>query len=148
MSEEIYNSSTDNKFYWKTTASDKRIEIGTDNVSKANMRSFWGTGNSDNLTAGHNDQFAELVAEEQASLYQNIKTEPGSVLSWSLMHRGRYHSSTGGKDTMALFIGPAQDGLTKATGTGNNDIFMQLAQLLTLNYSSLEEGMELSLIHI
>lgn len=142
MSEDIYNSATDNKFYWKTTASDKRIEIGTDNVSEANMRSFWGTGNSDNLTAGHNDQFAELVAEEQASLYQNIKTEPGSVLSWSLMHRGRYHSSTGGKDTMALFIGPAQDGLTKATGTGNNDIFMQLAQLLTLNYSSLEEGME------
>ncbi|HIU56954.1 MAG TPA: hypothetical protein IAA61_03960 [Candidatus Ornithomonoglobus merdipullorum] len=142
MSEEIYNNATYNEFYWKTTASDKRIEIGTDNVSDANMQSFWGTGNSDNLTAGHNDQFAELVAEEQASLYQNIKTEPGSVLSWSLMHRGRYHSSTDGKDTMALFIGPAQDGLTKAQGTGNNDIFMQLAQLLTLNYSSLEEGME------
>ena len=91
---------------------------------------------TENVTNG--DQFAELCARDQSSIYQNIRTESGEILEWGLSHRARQmkggdwndyydqHKSMTGKtlgelsyeytgikaseqtDIMALFIGPAQ----------------------------------------
>ena len=48
-------------------------------------------------------QAAELNADEQSSLYQSIKTTPGSFVKWGISHHGR-----NGYDTMLLVIGPKQ----------------------------------------
>jgi len=71
---------------WKTTASDKAIEI-------------WGPAAG--VPAGSGDQFAEINANEVASLYQDVATTPGQVLKWELQHRGR-----SGIDVMRVSIGP------------------------------------------
>ncbi|GGS81361.1 isopeptide-forming domain-containing fimbrial protein [Streptomyces cinerochromogenes] len=71
---------------WLTTASDHRIEL-------------WRSGFS-GVPAAEGAQFAELNANEVATLYQDLPTTPGSKLYWRLYHRGRL-----GQDTMALDIG-------------------------------------------
>jgi uncharacterized repeat protein (TIGR01451 family) len=71
---------------WLTTASDHRIEL-------------WRSG-FNGVPAAHGSQFAELNANEVATLYQDLPTTPGSTLYWRLYHRGRL-----GQDTMALDIG-------------------------------------------
>ncbi len=104
-------------FYWKTTATDKKIEL----VSNVNSDS----SNSYNVEPYSGTQFAELVAEEQASIYQDLYTPTaGVVMKWSLVHSGRR-----GNDTMALFIGPRQSDLTKTSAAGK-DIFMWMAELI------------------
>ncbi|UFR00293.1 DUF11 domain-containing protein [Streptomyces sp. Go40/10] len=71
---------------WLTTASDHRIEL-------------WRSGFS-GVPSAEGAQFAELNANEVATLYQDLPTTPGSKLYWRLYHRGRL-----GQDTMALDIG-------------------------------------------
>lgn len=114
---------SNNEFYWKTTAANGLIEIVSRN--KASIKEY-------NVSAPkEGDQFAELVADEQSSLYQTISTEKtGTVLNWGLSHAGRKS-----QDTMALFIGAPQDSLTKKTKDGK-DIFMWMAELITSQYSS------------
>ncbi|WP_156324085.1 isopeptide-forming domain-containing fimbrial protein [Bacillus sp. JCM 19034] len=61
---------------WKTTASDKLIQIeryenGFVDISRA-----------------HGNQFAELNAQEVSILYQDVETTPGQVIYWRLAHRG------------------------------------------------------------
>ncbi len=132
-------------FYWQTTSSDGRVELETDNAS--NIAAFWHQGSPvSKPNAASRDQFAELVAEERASLYQNISTEPGSVLSWSLMHRARYTEGNNGNDTMALFIGPMQQGSLKKkdSDTASEDLFMAMAQLLVPNYNDLQPNNQLT----
>lgn len=60
---------------WYTTASDNRIEI-------------WKSG-FQGKNAQEGNYIAEINANERASLYQVICAEPGSVLDWSIWHRGR-----------------------------------------------------------
>ncbi|MCL3998109.1 hypothetical protein M4438_32180, partial [Streptomyces lavenduligriseus] len=71
---------------WRTTASDHMIEL-------------WRSG-FNGVPAAEGAQFAELNANEVATLYQDLPTTPGSTLYWRLYHRGRL-----GQDTMALDIG-------------------------------------------
>ncbi|MEE1754566.1 DUF7507 domain-containing protein [Streptomyces sp. SP18CS02] len=71
---------------WLTTATDHRIEL-------------WRSGFS-GVPAADGAQFAELNANQVATLYQDLPTTPGSKLYWRLYHRGR-----NGQDTMALDIG-------------------------------------------
>ena len=153
---EIFEHASNNGFYWQTTAKTDRVELGTAKAS--GMGSYWngtlkaedqyGQPNPNYTTeysAGSGDQFAELVAEEQASLYQNISTEPGSTLTWSLMHRARHHTDNSGKDTMALFIGPAQDDDLKISSNSDKDLFMYMADKIVEqyrhNYELLNTGM-------
>ena len=148
-----FDGASNNRFYWDTTATDHRIELGTTNIGttttgRDHLISYWNGFapdtaeiTSDVTGAGSGRQFAELVAEEQASLYQNIKTEPGSTLTWSLMHRARYNTETEGKDTMALFIGPMQAGSLTKTDKDGKDLFMYMADLLNLDYDELNTGM-------
>ncbi len=70
---------------WSTTASDSEIEIWQSNFS--------------GVPAYKGSQFAEINANEKASLYQDISTTPGSMMHWSFAHRGRT-----GVDTIRLLV--------------------------------------------
>ena len=71
------------------------------------------------------DYAAELNADEESTLYQNVKTSPSSVYEWGLDHGGR-----NGTDTMALVIGPKQSvDPSKPSKTGR-DQFMQMVDWL------------------
>ena len=71
---------------WSTTAGDQAIEIWSS--------PFLG------FTAAAGQQFAELNANQVATLYQDLATIPGQVLRWSLNHRGRE-----GVDVMTVSLG-------------------------------------------
>ncbi len=72
---------------WKTTASDKMIEIWASG--------FYG------VPSYSGKQFAELNANEVSTLYQNFTASLGSTISLSFAHRGRY-----GTDVLSVEIGP------------------------------------------
>ena len=68
---------------------------------------------------------AELNADEESTLYQNVKTNPSSIYEWGLDHGGRTTM-----DTMALVIGPKQSvNPSKPSKTGR-DQFMQMLDWL------------------
>ena len=122
-----YDYTNINKYgdwYWKTTATDKRIELFNNNNNK----------NSEHFRYGNKEvidgkQSAELNAEEASTLYQYIKTEAGSQYKWSLSHRGRY-----GADIMALIIGPKQSvDPSKVGGRLTDDQFMQMVDWVQKN---------------
>ncbi|WP_459211182.1 lectin-like domain-containing protein [Aquimarina rhabdastrellae] len=60
---------------WETTASDGRIE-------------FWSSG-FQGVQAFEGNQFAELNATRVSTLFQILCITPGTVLEWSVRHRGR-----------------------------------------------------------
>lgn len=133
-SESTFNEVSGNNFHWDTTASNERIEIvKADETGDAYFPS--GTDHS----AAHGNQFAELVAEEESSLYQNIATASESTLTWSISHRARVGTTANSKNSMAVFVGPKQEGLKKSSKT-SNDIFKQMAMLLYTNIDELDVG--------
>jgi len=71
---------------WFTTATDSQIEI-------------WESG-SIGVDSYEGNQHAELNANENGGLYQNLCLTPGTEITWSLRHRGRE-----GEDEMRLRIG-------------------------------------------
>ncbi|WP_138759386.1 DUF7507 domain-containing protein [Modestobacter altitudinis] len=79
---------------WNTTADDGVIEI-------------W-HNNHEGVSAAAGVQHAELNANKPSALYQDLPTVPGTVMRWSLAHRGRT-----GADTMAVNIGPADGTLVE-----------------------------------
>lgn len=175
-------SDFESKFGWYTTEWDGKIELvlakGDDGKymkfynpssdssekTKSVFDYYYNKVNNQETEITYGKQFAELCAEDQSSLYQTISTTPGAVLSWGLKHRGRRpdkdkganSAMSSGKDTMALFIGKAQEtALTKpAKGvniigketslTPKNDIFMWMAELLKnsgkINILTQEDG--------
>ena len=60
---------------WHTTEPDRLIE-------------YWPTGGSA-VPAEQGTNFVELNANEAGALYQDIATQPGTSIAWSLAHRGR-----------------------------------------------------------
>ena len=68
---------------------------------------------------------AELNADEESTLYQNVKTTPSSVYKWGLDHGGR-----NGTDTMALVIGPKQSVDPSKPSKEGRDQFMQMVDWL------------------
>lgn len=73
---------------WQTTDGLGEIEI-------------WGDGFL-GVPAAEGNAFAEINANTDATLYQDVISTPGSTISWSLEHRGR-----DGDDTMQVLIGDA-----------------------------------------
>ncbi|MEV6987369.1 Ig-like domain-containing protein [Sphaerisporangium sp. NPDC051017] len=71
---------------WHTTATDNLVE-------------FWRTGYG-GVPSADGQQFAELNANMFSTLYQDLPTIPGTVMTWSLYHRG-----VAGTDTMHVLIG-------------------------------------------
>lgn len=106
--------------YWNTTAYGKKIEILKENTG-VYIDKY-------KLTPREGLQAAELNADEQSSLYQSIKTTPGSFVKWGISHHGR-----SGYDTMLLVIGPKQSvDPIKPTKNGY-DQFMKMGQYISSN---------------
>ena len=81
---------------WLTTDSLNEIEI-------------WGTGYL-GVPAAQGNAFAEINANSAGTLYQDVVSNPGDTMTWTLEHRGR-----SGNDTMEVLIGDA----TVADVSGN-----------------------------
>ena len=98
-----------NDLYWKTTAKGAYFGSGTQRDYYIEIadgsRGYYGNTVNDpkpvyNISsAAQGNQFAELNCEEPGALYQDVLTEPGTVLHWGLEHAGRW-----GTDTMAVII--------------------------------------------
>ena len=102
---------------WNTTAFEGKIEL---------FRSNTGTYiNGVTLEPKDRTYAAELNADEESTLYQNVKTTPSSVYKWGLDHGGR-----NGTDTMALVIGPKQSVDPSKPSKEGRDQFMQMVDWL------------------
>ncbi len=111
---------------WCTTASSYNVEIG--NLEKGNAYNLPVTIETTVLNAPwirEGEQFVELNADQESSLYQIVTTEVGKMYRWSLSHRGRE-----GLDTMALIIGPDQTYEPKKVNSTSRDQLMQIADWL------------------
>ena len=91
----------DEDVVWKTTDKYQLIEL---------IRTGSGSLSNHGVTqAPDGKQIAELNAESEGTLYQDVLTVPGSTLTWQLQHRGRNHGDSktfGGYDTMFVVILP------------------------------------------
>ena len=116
---------------WCTTAKAGVVEIGNfaEGRNVYNITLIAEMFNEPYIRDG--EQFAELNADEESTLYQIVNTDPGKMYKWSLSHRGR-----DAIDTMALIIGPAQFNekgesiLPKKTSVTARDQLMQISDWL------------------
>ena len=102
---------------WNTTAFQGKIELFRKNtntyISGVTLEPTDGT------------YAAELNADEESTLYQNVKTTPSSVYEWGLDHGAR-----NGADTMALVIGPKQSVDPSKPSKDGRDQLMQMVDWL------------------
>ena len=114
---------------WNTTAFQGKIEL---------FRKNTGTYiNGVTLEPKDGTYAAELNADEESTLYQNVKTSPSSVYKWGLDHGGR-----NGKDIMALVIGPKQSNDPSKPNKEGRDQLMQMVDWLNIDVSTIESGAE------
>lgn len=96
---------------WKTTATDNKIELISADPDKYDGRSthqwmsqYW-HGMS---AAAAGMQYAELNANYESSLYQDVLTTPGASMNWQVAHTARMQSGDtwwrGKQDTMYVVI--------------------------------------------
>lgn len=107
---------------WNTTAFQGKIELFKENTGT------YITGVTLKPTAG--TYAAELNADEESTLYQNVKTMPSSVYEWGLDHGAR-----NGKDIMALVIGPKQSANPSKPSKAGRDQLMQMVDWLNIGNS-------------
>ena len=103
---------------WNTTAFEGKIELFRENT---------GVYIQNKVTLKPTDKTyaAELNADEESTLYQNVKTTPSSVYKWGLDHGGRNAT-----DTMALVIGPKQSFDPSKPNKNGRDQLMQMVDWL------------------
>ncbi|MDC1105471.1 hypothetical protein OAT16_02120 [Prolixibacteraceae bacterium] len=85
------------KYHWRTTASDKKIELWDDGYNR--------------VPAFDGEVFAELNANQSSRLFQIFKVNPGELLTWQVAHRGR-----DGRDKMNIYIHAERDPRRPALG--------------------------------
>ena len=113
---------------WNTTAFQGKIELFKENT---------GTYiNGVTLKPTDGTYAAELNADEESTLYQNVKTTPSSVYEWGLDHGAR-----NGKDIMALVIGPKQSVNPSKPSKAGRDQLMQMVDWLNIG-NSVTAGVE------
>lgn len=123
---------------WKTTASDQCIELEKIDDGRSyrelqyvggkwsvNEINYGGKAFGATSTPNGSDQFAELNAEVDGALYQDVLTKPGLTMNWKFSHKARTRINYGeggpnsqnsnvqmpGKknaDTMAMVIAPLE----------------------------------------
>lgn len=114
---------------WNTTAVGKKIEL---------FRKNTGTYIPGVTLEPTNGTYAaELNADEESTLYQNVKTAPSSVYEWGLDHGAR-----NGKDIMALVIGPKQSENPSKPSKDGRDQLMQMVDWLNIDNSEITAGAE------
>ena len=116
---------------WNTTAFQGKIELFRDN------KNTYLTNPNVQLTPTDGAYAAELNADEESTLYQNVKTTPSSVYEWGLDHGAR-----NGTDIMALVIGPKQSVDPSKPSKDGRDQFMQMVDWLNINNSTITAGAE------
>ena len=114
---------------WNTTAFQGKIELFRKNTGT------YIAGVALEPTNGTYD--AELNADEESTLYQNVKTTPSSIYEWGLDHGGR-----NGKDIMALVIGPKQSVDPSKPSKEGRDQLMQMVDWLKIENNSVTAGAE------
>ncbi|MDD7143910.1 MAG: InlB B-repeat-containing protein [bacterium] len=102
---------------WNTTAFQGKIELFRENTGTYIP--------SVKLSPTNGFYAAELNADEESTLYQNVKTTPSSVYEWGLDHGAR-----NGADTMALVIGPKQSVDPSKPSKDGRDQLMQMVDWL------------------
>ena len=109
---------------WNTTAFEGKIELFKENtgtyIPGVTLKPTNGT------------YAAELNADEESTLYQNVKTTPSSVYEWGLDHGAR-----NGKDIMALVIGPKQSVDPSKPSKDGRDQLMQMVDWLKIDNSTI-----------
>ena len=83
--------------------------------SSAQLIDIWNDGHRD-VPAPEGAQFAELDAISTDTLWQDVQLEPGSLMYWSLLHRGR-----NGVENFELLIGPPDAPLSQIELVSAND---------------------------
>ena len=115
--------------FWNTTAFQGKIELFRENtntyISGVTLKPNDGT------------YAAELNADEESTLYQNVKTSPSSVYEWGLDHGGR-----NGTDIMALVIGPKQSVDPSKPSKDGRDQLMQMVDWLNIGNKTITAGAE------
>lgn len=114
---------------WNTTAFEGKIEL-----FRSNTDTYI---NGVTLKPKDGTYAAELNADEESTLYQNVKTTPSSVYEWGLDHGGR-----NGTDVMALVIGPKQGVDPSKPNKNGRDQFMQMVDWLNIDVSTITAGAE------
>ena len=104
---------------WNTTAFQGKIELFKENTNTY----------ISGVTLKPTDRTyaAELNADEESTLYQNVKTSPSSVYEWGLDHGAR-----NGTDIMALVIGPKQSVDPSKPSKDGRDQLMQMVDWLNI----------------
>ena len=115
--------------YWNTTAFEGKIEL-----FKKNTNTYI---SGVTLEPKDGNYAAELNADEESTLYQNVSTTPSSVYEWGLDHGAR-----NGKDIMALVIGPKQSVNPSKPRKDGRDQFMQMVDWLNIDNSTITAGAE------
>ena len=112
---------------WSTTAFQGKIELFRENtntyISGVTLKPKDGT------------YAAELNADEESTLYQNVKTTPSSVYEWGLDHGAR-----NGTDIMALVIGPKQSVNPSKPSKDGRDQLMQMVDWLNIDNGTITAG--------
>ena len=114
---------------WNTTAFQGKIELFRKNTNIYI--------NGVTLEPTNGTYAAELNADEESTLYQNVKTTPSSVYEWGLDHGAR-----NGKDIMALVIGPKQSVNPSKPNKAGRDQLMQMVDWLKIDNSTITAGAE------
>ena len=115
---------------WHTTATDGMIELFRKNTGTY----IPGV----ELTPTDGNIAAELNANEESTLYQNVTTTPSTVYEWGLDHGAR-----NGTDTMALVIGPKQNyDPSKPSKTGRDQLMQMVDWLIQQGKTSVKKSTE------
>lgn len=127
-------------FVWKTTASDKNIELVHVVNGRVSPPYDWvGTA-----WAPDGDQFAELNASSYGALYQDVSTIKGETLNYWFSHRarGKNRNYRAEYDSMYVVIVPADIAMNGINGDGNPiDTQSEVSALKTAINSGKVEGL-------
>jgi len=73
---------------------------GWDTTGELQLIEIWGDGHL-GVPAPEGEQFIELDASAQDTVFQDVALSPGQLMYWSFLHRGR-----NGLETIELLLGP------------------------------------------
>ena len=131
----IYSSysyiSSEKVVSWNTTSISNQIEVAKINNNNSEHLNLTSENIVDS-TLPDGNQFAEINANEKASLFQNFSVTAGETYNWNLYHRGR-----GGQEVMALIIGNKQDNEPKKANVSSDDQFNAMIKWL-LNSNTID----------
>ncbi|MCD7918518.1 MAG: CHAP domain-containing protein, partial [Clostridiales bacterium] len=133
-----YTSGLYEELVWLTTGfgslnTSKEADGQDIEIVKASGGSGW-----NETVAADGDQYAELNAEANGTLYQDVMTIPGVPLYWQAAHEARY---TNGVDVMCVIIVDAEFAEKHLTSQDDIDAVVSASGL---SYSNLSDGESVS----